>query len=347
MKKTFLILAAAAALASACSKETEPGSGSETSRRLNLIVDITGSQDTKATGIKGDETDEEKVNSLQVFVFNGDIVDGYGKGSSTKSLRIGCTAGAREVYALVNVSEDLSTIASKTQLMAKVSSLNNSNDSFEMIGIQSEVIDSDDQPLTVVVNRFAARIKVKKVTNALTSPALQAQSFTLKGMHITNVAADINFGKSSSHKVSKWYNKMCLESQNNLGSITNDVLSTSVGYGKSYTTAHYFYAYPNSAGFSSSTTWSERATMLVLKIQIGSTLYDYPIVLPALESNKSYEIEEIRITRPGNLDDGKEGGTDEITPVEGRDCQFEISVNPWSIVAVSNNPDKPDDPIII
>lgn len=347
MKKTFLILAAAAALSSACSKETEPASGNETNRKVNLIVDIAGSNDTKATGIQGDATDEEKVNSLQIFVFNGEVVDGYGKGSSTKSLKIGCTAGSREVYALVNVSEDLSTVTSLTQLLAKVSSLTDAEDNFEMIGRKSEVISSDNQSVTVNVDRFAARIKVKKITNALSSPALQAQTFTIKGIHITNVAGDINYGKSAGYSISKWYNKMWHESKNNLGTITNDALSASVGYGNSYSTAHCFYSYPNSASFSSSTTWAPRASMLVLKIQIGSTLYNYPITLPALESNKSYEIEEIKITRPGNLDDGKEGGTDEITPVEGRDCQFVIEVNPWTVVAVSDNPEKPDDPIII
>lgn len=347
MKKTFLILAAAAALASACSKETEPISGSNTDRKLNLIVDISGSQDTKATGIQGDETDEEKVNSLQVFVFNGDIVDGYGKASAASSLKIGCTAGSREIYALVNVDNDLSTVKSKTDLLEKISSLNNAVSDFEMIGKVTENIQTDNQPVSVNVDRFAARIKVKKVTNALTSPALQTQTFTIKSIHITNVAGDINYGKSAGYSISKWYNKMALESQNNLSAITNDAPNAQVAYGKSYSTAHCFYSYPNGAAFSASTTWSPRASMLVLKVQIGSTLYNYPITLPALEHNKSYEIEEIKITRPGNLDDGTEGGTDEMTPVEGRDCQFEIQVNPWTVVTVSDNPEKPDDPIII
>lgn len=347
MKKTFLILAAAAALSSACSKDTEPESGSGTIRKLNLIVEIAGSHDTKATGIIGDETDEKNVNSLQVFVFNGESVDGYGNGSSVKSLKIGCTAGPRDIYALVNVSEDLSTVTSQTQLLAKVSSLNNTKDGFEMIGKKSEMISSDNQPLTVNVDRFAARIRVKKITNALSSPALQAQTFTIKSIHITNVAGDIDFGKSAGYSISKWYNKMCLESGNNLGIITNDAPDIQVKHGQSYSTAHCFYSYPNNASFSPSTTWAPRASMLVLKIQIGNTLYDYPITLPALEHNKSYEIDEIKITRPGNLDDGKEGGTDEITPVEGRDCQFEIEVNPWTLVPVSDNPEKPDDPIVI
>ena len=337
MKKTFLFMAAAVAMITACSKEADNASENGTIRKVNLVVDITGNQETKATGIKGNEEDEEKINSLQVFVFNGDIVDGYVNAVSTNTLTIGCTAGPREIYALVNVP-DLSTITSKTQLLAKVSSLGNSETNFEMIGHQEEDIQDDNQKVTVRIDRFASRVKVKKITNALTSPALQVQTFTVKSVHITNVVGDIDYGMSDSYAITKWYNKMCLESSNNLGIITNDAMDNIIEAGESYSTAHCFYAYPNNANFSSSTTWSARASMLVLKIQIGSTLYNYPIKLPALEANKSYEIEEIKITRPGNLDDGTEGGVDEMEPVQGQDCQFEILVNPWTVVPVSDNP---------
>jgi hypothetical protein len=221
------------------------------------------------------------------------MVDGYGKASAASSLKIGCTAGSREIYALVNVDNDLSTVKSKTDLLGKISSLNNAVSDFEMIGKVTENIQTDNQSVSVNVDRFAARIKVKKVTNALTSPALQTQTFTIKSIHITNVAGDINYGKSAEYSISKWYNKMALESQNNLSPMTNDTPNAQVAFEDSYSTAHCFYSYPNNASFSSSTTWTPRASMLVLKIQIGSTLYNYPIPLPALEHNKSYEIEEI------------------------------------------------------
>lgn len=347
MKKTFLILATVTALATACSKETVSVIDNDTNRKVSLIVDITGSHKTKATGIAGDETDEEKISNFQVFVFNGNNLDGYAKATGSTSLKISCTAGSREIYAVVNAYEDLSSIAKKSDLLKTISTLNNRKDCFEMIGNSIEEINEDNQQVTVNVNRFAARVKVKKVTNALSSAALQKQSFSIKSMHLINVAGDVNYGLSDSYNVSKWYNMMCLESRNNLGTVSYDIPDAAVESGKSYTTAHYFYAYPNSKEYSSSITWSPRATMLVLKVYIGGVLYDYPITLPALESNKSYEIDEIKITRPGNPDDGIEGGTDEMTPVEGHDCTFEIEVNPWAVVTVSDNPEKPDEPITI
>ena len=68
-------------------------------------------------------------------------------------------------------------------------------------------------------------------------------------------------------------------------------------------------------------------------------MYDYPITLPALESNKSYEISLVTITRPGNPDDGNEPDNDddidEEKPVVGFDQGFEITVNPWTVVTIT------------
>lgn len=334
MRISFFFIAIAAAAATACSREEAGHADAMEPEKVNLTVEIAGGEGTKATGIKESSEDEEKINTLQVFIFNGDIVDGYGIIANDKSLTLGCTAGPRDVYALVNVP-DLKSITGKAELLAKVSELSSDVNDFEMIGSTSETISTDGQKINMGVDRFAARIKVGKVTNALSSPSLQSQTFVLKSMHLTNVASDIDYGMSGNHTVGKWYNMMCHQASNNCGIVTYDSIGQTITYGKSYSTGHCFYAYPNDEEFSISETWSPRSTMLVLKIQIGSTLYNYPIVLPELKNNRSYEIDEIKITRPGNIDDGAEGGMDEMKPVEGTDCQFEVKVNPWTVIAVT------------
>ena len=81
----------------------------------------------------------------------------------------------------------------------------------------------------------------------------------------------------------------------------------------SYTREHVFYAYPNpypQAGSPDTYApeWSPRGTMLVLEARMFQGSSDtegikgyYPIVLPPLERNKTYQIKEVRITRlPGD-----------------------------------------------
>lgn len=320
----------AAAVTTACRKEAAPESENQQVQKVNLTVRVADSMGTKATGIKGDANDEEKVNSLQVFIFNGESIDGYGSTVNATSIDIGCTAGRRDIYAVVN-APDLSSLTSRSGLLGQVSALGASISNLEMIGSKTEDLVAGMEPVTIGVDRFAARIVVKKVSNALTSPALQKQEFIIQSMHLNNVAGDIDYGLSGNHTVSTWYNKMTLhigtESPSNM---IYDAIGSGLASGASYDTDHYFYAYPNNAAFSSSLTWAPRSTMLVLKIKIGSTLYNYPIRLPALENNKSYEIEEIKITRPGNKDDGQEGGADEQEPVQGMDGSISIIVKGWT-----------------
>lgn len=320
----------AAAVTTACRKEAAPESEDRQATKTRLTVRVSDSMGTKATGIKGDASDEEKVNFLQVFIFDGEIIDGYGTAAYSTSLDLGCTVGRREIYAVVN-APDLSSVTSRTGLLGQVSDLGTSISDMEMIGSKSEDIQNGMDPVTVEVGRFASRVVVRKVTNALSSPALQKQEFTLLSMHLNNVAGDIDYGMSGNHTTATWYNKMAYSAgTGGPGSMIYDAINSKIASGASYDTDHFFYAYPNNAAFSSSSEWSPRSTMLVLKVKIGSTLYNYPICLPALESNKSYEIEEIRITRPGNKDDGQEGGRDEQEPVEGMDGSFSISVKTWT-----------------
>lgn len=326
----------AAAVMTACRKEdAAQESGDPSSKTVNLTVNIDNPISTRATGISGDETDEAKVNSLQVFVFNGEAIDGYASASNAKSLNLGCTTGSRTIYAIAN-APSLANVTSMSELLATVSRLGENATNLEMIGKKTEEIKADTKSVNVDIDRLASRIMIKKVTNALTSPALKAQNFVLKSMYLINVAADINYGMSGDYQISTWYNKMYYQSGNNRGSLTFDTVNETVAAGTSHETAHYFYAYPNHAEHSSAESWSARATMLVLKVQIGTILYNYPILLPPLTSNHSYEIEEIQITRPGNLDDGKEGGTDEQEPVQGKDCEFTIFVKPWTTITVTD-----------
>ena len=122
MRKIFTVLSVAAvALAGAvsCDKASDaaPGAGPVT-----LKVNVIGAGGTRATGVVSNSSDTEaKVNTLQVLVFDGDVLDGYSR-SSGRTATVSCTAGSREIYAVVN-GTDLSGVTTKADLLGVVGDL--------------------------------------------------------------------------------------------------------------------------------------------------------------------------------------------------------------------------------
>ena len=89
--------------------------------------------------------------------------------------------------------------------------------------------------------------------------------------------------------------------------------------------AQYFNAYPNL----NSADDQVADTRLVVEATLDGRKYYYPVTMPKMESNKSYEISELKITRPGSDDPDK--------PIEIVDQDFKITVNPWDVVLVGND----------
>lgn len=326
MRKGFLMMAAVAAVfgTMSCKKDNVPSMNHGNANvpvdgeRTELTVGIATGM-TKSTTITAD--DEVKVNNLQVFVFRGDALDAYGVADNASTVTVSCTKGNREVYAVVN-APDLKDIATKTDLLAAKSALSDNDESnFIMIGKTNADLPSE-LPVNVEVDRIVSKVVLKTVNRAFTSAALAALNFSIDEIFITNVAGDVNYGLTDNPV--DWYNKMDYSSE--LAMFTYDAPAASVVNEEAYSTQHTFYCYPNKAADSDATSWSPRRTRLVLKTTLGTDTYYYPVTLPELENNKSYEL-ELTITRPGsdNAD----------MPVSFEDCAFSISVKPWTVITVT------------
>ena len=326
MRKGFLMMAAVAAVfgTMSCKKDNVPSMNHGNANvpvdgeRTELTVGIATGM-TKSTTITAD--DEVKVNNLQVFVFRGDALDAYGVADNASTVTVSCTKGNREVYAVVN-APDLKDIATKTDLLAAKSALSDNDESnFIMIGKTNADLPSE-LPVNVEVDRIVSKVVLKTVNRAFTSAALAALNFSIDEIFITNVAGDVNYGLTDNPL--EWYNKMNYNSE--MAMFTHDAPAASVVNEEAYSTQHTFYCYPNKAADSDATSWSPRRTRLVLKTTLGTDTYYYPVTLPELENNKSYEI-ELTITRPGsdNAD----------MPVSFEDCAFSISVKPWTVITVT------------
>ena len=314
MKKSIFAFAAALAALVACNKNEATPMQPQDQESLvpcELTVGICGSM-TKATAVAADN--EAKVNRLQVFVFRGDDLDAYASVENAKELTLSCTAGERVVYALVN-APDYSTVPGKAALLAKVSELEaNTLTNFEMVGSKTVTLPQSEK-VAIDVNRIASRVVLKKITRSFTSAALQALDFTVDAIYLVNVAGNTSYDLTAAPAA--WYN--VAENKGELASLLSDAPAAPIVNGQSYDTDHTFYGYPNDLAVNT--------TRIVIETTLGETKYYYPINLPEMASNKSYEIEEVKITRPGS------DNPDE--PVSFEDASFSINVIDWTVVPVT------------
>ena len=120
LSKLFLMGAIALGLV-ACNNEEVPDLGKATNATVSLKITQVG---TRAVGTNTLATEESNIKKLDVFVFNGDAVDGYKQATSTATVtevkEIAVTTGSRTIIVVANAPEDLSTITSKATLKAKI-----------------------------------------------------------------------------------------------------------------------------------------------------------------------------------------------------------------------------------
>lgn len=327
MKRFFSILAASAAVfcTIACNKEDVPETGSSAtnvpSGTCELTVGIASAPLSKAE--TAETINETQVKNLQVFVFNGDHLDAYGSVNGAIRLTLSCTSGHREIFALVN-APSCNNITSKKELLAlKTKMSENSVDGFVMTGsLTKELLNATSAPIEIEVKRIMSRVQVKSIAANFTSEPLQKLNFVINEIYLTNVAGDTNYGGMDSPTI--WYNKMMYN--NEMEAFTHrDIGRTITGQGNIIVN-YKLYCYPNRSSDSSAKEWSPRRTRLVIKATLGDRIYYYPITMPVLESNKSYEIEEIVITRPGS--------DNPDVPVSFDDYSIQVKVVNWNVVPI-------------
>lgn len=305
-KITFLTLAAIFA-AWSCSKQEpviipQQGQDAQVTLSVGLQAPVTKASQT---------AQEEAVSTLDVFVFNADGSRVEASAHAlTSTVDVSVSIGTKIVAALVNYSGEIPSFVSVSDLEEVVSDLSDNGPSkFVMYGKTAATAVTTSSAVTVEVSRLVARVKLGQVINALTGP-YEGEELQVSGAYLINVAGEVALGGSSAVP-SKWYNKQknCSElpSLLNAGTPMN------------------FYCYPNPVSSdSSSKDWSPRFTRLVVEAVIAGETWYYPINLPLIKSNCSYEIPSLTITRLGS--------TDPDTPIEVGSALFSIEVKDWTIV---------------
>ena len=328
MRKIAFLAAIAATLCTvACNKELPTSKvelPSESVQMADLTLSVVGNAPATKSSNADFDDDHSEVANVQFFVFDGEVLDAYKKIGGATSTTMTVKAGDKTVWAVVN-APDISNVTTLTQLKAVSSTLLNNASNFVMVGSNTGTVPSED-PIEIEVKRIASRVVVKKVTAAFTNPAYASMSCKLVKMFLINAPGDINLELTSAPTT--WYAQRAYEAVTGL----TDHLSTSGGNHELNTAAfetvcrHYCYPNPTVAD-SQATSWSARHTRMVIEVLLGSETFYYPITMPVLEPGKSYEIENLTITRKGSNNPDQ--------PISLSDADFEISVKEWTVVPVT------------
>ena len=345
MKKIFFAAVLFGLALASCQKQDELNVNHPTKgEQVQLTVGVQGKNlATRATGVSEGAAGEGKVNKLEVFVFDAanNQLEAYGTANNATEVVVSCTAGERVIYALVNAEDDLSAVATVDQLLAVVSDLSdNEVAGFEMIGSTTTSVTKENEtvPVSIDVNRFAARVVIREIVRDFTSTALQAVDFSVDAIYITNVATQMNYGYTMTNNV--WYNQFSTPAEpfvpyvSECGDLTYDAVGADVAEDASYATEHFLYGYPNphfDGELDESDVDLQAETRLVIETTLDGVKRFYPIALPALQSNKSYEVAKLTLTRPGSLSPDQE-----ITVV---DALFEVNVVDWTTVLLGEEGD--------
>ncbi len=314
MKIIYLFSAALAALTLlSCERENINAE----SKPIKVTVSIQGTAPTRATSVS--YSDEAKVESLQVYVFNNGKLEDYQNAGAAMAAQLTATSGLRTVWALVN-APTIKDLTTENELKAKVSRLaDNDIDAFVMVGSTSQEL-KDRLTIPITVKRFVSRVSIKKISTDF-QEALSSQTVSIDGIYLINVAADNTYAADGTPNT--WVNQL-KHKDNDYDALLYDKVSATVSNKKAYEKEHVFYPYPNPTNQDTyDSAWAPRHTILVVEVTLQNKKGYYPVVLPILESNKTYVIDEMIIRHLPNDDPYK--------PLETGDASVQITVNEWEV----------------
>lgn len=340
--KKLLTLAALLGLAS-CTVNFNPVNDSE----VTLTVGVKSTRaETKAETVAG-TTDENKVNSIQVFVFkvnNGTYVFEAAARSAASSVDITVTTGQKDVIILVNEPSDyVTTVTERDVLLAKVSSLaQNSSSSYVMFGETTGEVSATSHTIDVPVDRLASRVRISKITNKLRN-GNAGKNVKVSRVFLSNAGATVTYAaaRNGFYATAGINSKLDLNGTAVSGAsekasvnalIYKNINSDVIADESSYSTPISLYAYPNDNAI--------KPTCLIVEMEIAGRFFTYPVELPAMAANTTLEVSEMVITSIGNVSNGDDildPGEDQ--PVEFQENTFSVTVKPWTVVPVATDTD--------
>lgn len=367
MKKLFYLFAAASLIAASvsCNKENAnvPGDG----RKVDVFVTIHGASvgdNTKVEYSSSRSDNEVKVNSLQVFAFNGQnleaytnsIVQGVDPVTSQPVIQavVPATTGEREIWAVVN-APNLSTVTTLAGLKAATSSLaDNSAAHFVMIGSTTQELSSTNDathPIDIIVRRVVSRVSIKKISGDFKFTMSDAR-FSVQKIYLINVVGSqpYEIGGTTADGIlsgsTTWLNQLGYSASGASGLLYDEFASPFMVTNSAFmTTQHDFYPYPNTYGVTRSaatltldspmgeggvytTPFSPRQTMLVIEGRFYENASDLTGVLGYYPIDlPALQRNKCYVIEEVTL--SRRPGTEPYKPIETGDAYIQITIQNW------------------
>ena len=314
MKIPYFFSAALAALTILSCERENIGTENEPA---TINVTILGTSPTRVTSVKYDN--ESKIKDLQVYVFNNGNLEDYQHVEQAMTAQLTATSGLRTIWALVN-APSFDNPKTESELKEKATQLADNNpDAFVMVGSTSLEL-KDQLTVPITVKRFVSRVSIKKISTDFQS-ALASETVSIDGIYLINVAGDNTYAADGTPGT--WVNKLKHE-DSSYDALLYDKVTATVNNTKAYENEHVFYPYPNPVDNKLfDATWAPRNTILVVEVTFQNKKGYYPVVLPALERNKTYSIDEMILRHLPSDEPFK--------PLETGDASVQISVNEWEV----------------
>lgn len=283
----------------------------------SVEVSITGEPLSKS--VDNTPSNESRVNHLQVLVFDeeGMTVD-YKDAGAVISTSLLTTTGRKDIWCLVNYPL-VEGVASRDELLALTTRLSDNRlDGFVMTGhVEADLRDMD--VLSVNVKRMVAKVVINRISSRFESGSMEASPLRITGIYMVNVASEVSFGLDV--PVVDWANKLG-RVDTSLDYLLYDPVDHMLTSRAPYIASHSFYVYPNQVqANSSSPSWTPRPTVLAVEVEMDGSKGWYPIVIPKIERNVEYIIDELVITRRPS--------SEPYVPVDTGSPTFGIEVAEW------------------
>ena len=331
---------------------------------VSVVFSATGPTGTKATGITS--SGETAIGRWAVFAFDG-ASGWYTHETSAVGAPIPMVLRAGRTYtcyAMVNYPTsgtgafDPSTVHSPSDLTGKVAYLSdNAVGSLLMFGSvtftpSATFYDPEDpssavsENRTISVTRLVSRIDIGSVAVDFSGkPALQAKTFTLRNLYVTNAYRTSRYGSDwlpaeLSGSRAAWYNTGGWHRGEAGVSWFDAILgdrniNAVVTPSSPYSTAHSFYAFPNPTPVTDdareTAAWSVRCTRLVIEATLGDETLYWGITVPSMTRNRIYTAASVTIHGRGSTD----------PEAESTEIDVNVTDTDWN-----DGWDNPDDPEI-
>ena len=248
---------------------------------------------TRLTGTPADGT----INDIQLLVFdeNGRIESYANESGSSASVYV--TAGEKTVWAVGN-GPDLSMVYDLDDMDdVQVTLASQAAGDLCMYATTECTVPLEDG-LVLQANRVTSRIRLQNITHLIEDEPFRTSGLRIEQIFVTNTP---KYSLFCDDAPTQWYNRCGYEPTNSHDALLFQGVGVDLDYGDSIDTEYRFYACQNpTTADTFASTFSARHTRLVVKTSCSGTTYYYPITLPVLEGNKSYDITNLEILSYGS-----------------------------------------------